>query len=219
MYYYVNRLMLNHKIMKKIQKSDFIQKVFLNNFIKKSKAIQKVYFMKFVNTLVNLFIIINITFFLTTNCSTTLLKKDYVQKFNKNNANKKYEILKDIYIDFSKNNDEKIIFFKKGDLVRLVLEQSEDWVKIRAYKYTENKEQAQGKIIYYYIKRLEEESDKDKKNKKVNFQNKNKNNEKNNIINQKIENKKNNIKEKEKEKEKDYLFKFEKELRDLVIER
>ncbi len=87
-------------------------------------------------------------------CATSLLNKDYVKSFNKRVEGKAYIAIKDIKSEYADAEDEGAIVYTKGTELRIVLEQNDDWIKVRAYPFAEPKEQAGGKLIYYYIHRF-----------------------------------------------------------------
>ena len=82
-------------------------------------------------------------------CSSGLLREETVESFNEKLAKKQFVARKNIYVSFADKTRHKEIIFSKGTKLRIVVEQSEDWLKIRAFSTHENEEQSRGKVILF----------------------------------------------------------------------
>ena len=82
-------------------------------------------------------------------CSSGLLREEAVEGFNEKLAKKQYVARKNIYVTFADKTRHKEIIFSKGTKLRIVVEQSEDWLKVRAFSTHENEEQTRGKVIFF----------------------------------------------------------------------
>ena len=90
-----------------------------------------------------------LTIFLT--CATPLLEKEDVSRFNQSVSGKTFLVRKDIYPQFSQRDSDRKPIFKKGDILRLTLEQGAEWLRVRAFLAKEQQEQSQGKVILFII--------------------------------------------------------------------
>ena len=86
-------------------------------------------------------------------CSTFLLQKDELLRFNKQNAPRRFLVIKDIYPHFTSNQPqvEQEPILRKGAIVSIVAEQESGWLKVRAFLKKERREQSQGRVVLYVI--------------------------------------------------------------------
>ena len=99
-------------------------------------------------------------------CSTFLISKKELTRFNSQNKQRHFLVIKNIYINFNKatkdsnkkatkkDKDNLKAVFKKGDKVRILLEQEVGWLKVRAFPADKPIEQSEGKVILFIIHEL-----------------------------------------------------------------
>ncbi len=91
-------------------------------------------------------------------CSSEFLRKKDVKAFNVDVKGKIYITKKVIYINFNNTPSSlNTAIYPKGARIRILVEHSEDWIKVRAFPADENKEQIHGKVILYIIRDLQKE--------------------------------------------------------------
>ena len=110
---------------------------------------------KIIIPLLCLLIIINVA------CVEKIIKKEDLVLKNNELSEYIFTAKADIYPHFIKNIEsepEKLL--KRGDKVKLNIEVSHDWVKVKAYSEKSNRQQAVGKTVIYIFKKdiSEEES-------------------------------------------------------------
>ena len=86
-------------------------------------------------------------------CSSSLLREETVEDFNKRASKKYFRTRKNIYPPFE-SKESKRLSFRRGVKVRIVLEQGDDWLKVRAFPLHENEEQSRGKVILFISREL-----------------------------------------------------------------
>ena len=99
------------------------------------------------------YLIIITLFFFMQCASANIMHKDERVSFIDSIQDQDFRIKKDIPLLFNQSKDG--FLFRKGDIVRLNLENDKNWLKIRAYKLTDtHKEEAiyYSKTILYIIK-------------------------------------------------------------------
>ncbi|MBX7057408.1 MAG: hypothetical protein K1X75_05035 [Leptospirales bacterium] len=66
-----------------------------------------------------------------------------------------YRVRENIYSPFSRESEgQREVLFKRGDRVRIVLENNDDWLRVRALPAQESLEQNPGKVILYLVRSL-----------------------------------------------------------------
>ena len=81
-------------------------------------------------------------------CASGLLREETLKNFNEKLRKKHFEARKNIYPPFAGLGPKKLLF-SKGSKLRIVVQQSEDWVKVRAFPLHEKEEQRRGKLILF----------------------------------------------------------------------
>ncbi len=90
--------------------------------------------------------------YLFASCSSTFIGLGEQRKLSHEFANKLFVVKSDIYPKFAQKNIYREPILKKGERIRIFIEQDEDWLKVRAFKEGEAREQAHAKVILYLIK-------------------------------------------------------------------
>jgi len=89
-----------------------------------------------------------------TACVEKIIRKEDLTAKNKELSEFIFTAKADIYPHFIENiesDPEKLL--KKGDRVKLVIEVSHDWAKVKAYSEKSNRQQAVGKTVIYIFKK------------------------------------------------------------------
>ncbi len=96
-----------------------------------------------------------LVFFFFIFCKTSLLKKKEIEQINQEFSAKKYVALLDIslfYYDFKNQNYEVLdnaLKIKKGTISEIMIESSEDWLRIRCFDTLKDKKNHKGEVIFF----------------------------------------------------------------------
>ncbi len=88
-------------------------------------------------------------------CKTQIVKKKELEAWNKEIMKSHYVTINDLYLyeyNFKKKEFEKItsnIIIKKTTPVKLELESTDDWLRIRAFDLNNTKKEYLGDVIFY----------------------------------------------------------------------
>ncbi len=89
-------------------------------------------------------------------CRGTLMSREDVRTVNQNLDTQVYKAVKDIRAAGDERDSGDVVF-KKGDKLRLWIEAGSDWVRVKAFGASENREQARGRTIVYLFRQDQEE--------------------------------------------------------------
>lgn len=92
---------------------------------------------------------------LSGNCSTALVKKEEIHKWNTAHNQKKYKVRSDLFFQRNQEIDKNRLIQKKGTTVALKLESSDDWIRLRLRDITKSEEQFPGEIGYFFVRNPE----------------------------------------------------------------
>ncbi len=87
---------------------------------------------------------------LFSSCKTSLIRKKEVVALNREFENRIFVARKEIRPEFlGEGNRENEVLFPAGTRLKIWVESSVEWVRVKAYRVTENREQTPGKTIIY----------------------------------------------------------------------
>jgi type II secretion system-associated lipoprotein len=109
-------------------------------------------------------VLIMITLFIS--CSSGEITKKRVKYWNDDLRTRNFSAKTDIRQDFVNTSSDTTapLLFKKGEEIRIWAESGSDWIRFKAYRVKESREQASGTVILYLFY---EEVLRNKKDKKV----------------------------------------------------
>lgn len=85
-------------------------------------------------------------------CSTPILEPEQTLTWNEELKERVFRASKDIYPEFANQSDRKHPLFPRGTLLKLQIESSPDWVKVRAREAKSQKENTPGQVILYVFR-------------------------------------------------------------------
>ncbi|MCB1304812.1 MAG: type II secretion system-associated lipoprotein [Leptospiraceae bacterium] len=92
-------------------------------------------------------------------CSAPVIRAKDAEEWNTELKTRVFRTRKDIFPGFANQADQKEPLFKAGTLVKLRIESTPDWVKIRARRADSDQENTPGNVILYVFREdLESES-------------------------------------------------------------
>ncbi len=99
---------------------------------------------------ISVLILSGIMLFHLTACASGIIEEAVVQEWNRELKTRVFIVKEDLYPGFTGAGKSKSApIFKKGEKVRIWEESSDEWIRVKAYKTTANREQATGKTIIY----------------------------------------------------------------------
>ena len=108
------------------------------------------------------------SFLLPVSCKSSLLRKELAKTYNQELKSKRYKVLQNIYSPFPNevaldSTPSKRILFRKGEKVKIILENGAQWVRMRAFLADSDLEKDSGRIILYIVSGLKARKKKGKK--------------------------------------------------------
>ena len=94
-----------------------------------------------------LFLLVTLTH---TSCHAPMMKEERLHELNHNFSNTNWRVKEAIFPPYTSNNSSEPLF-NKGEKIRIWLELNDQWIKVKAYKPDDPREQARGKIIIFII--------------------------------------------------------------------
>ena len=85
-------------------------------------------------------------------CKSPILKPEEAVAWNQELENQTYRAQIDIFPEFANQADKNHPLFKRGELLRIRIESSPDWVKIRARAAGAERENTPGQVILYLFR-------------------------------------------------------------------
>ncbi len=82
-------------------------------------------------------------------CSSPLLKAGDVEAMNKEWSAGEYTIREEVRAPFNNLENDQEVVFQKGLRVRVWVESTDEWVRVKAYPAGERREQTRGRTIIY----------------------------------------------------------------------
>ncbi len=90
-------------------------------------------------------------------CSSYLIRQEDMVHFNHKSVTQHFIARKDLYAPLGSQSPsfkgkKKEISFKKGEVLRLILEQGDDWLRVRAFSVGDDEEEGQGRVILFVLR-------------------------------------------------------------------
>lgn len=86
-------------------------------------------------------------------CTSAVIPKEKVRQLNREFEGRTYIAIVDIKPEFSDSSDAKTeIIFHKNDRLRLVAENGEEWIRVKAHIVSDRPEQAIGRAIVFILR-------------------------------------------------------------------
>ena len=82
-------------------------------------------------------------------CSTPILKPAETLEWNEELEKQVFRAKTDIFPEFANQADKDDPLFKRGTLLKIQIESSPDWVKVRAREARKDRENTPGRVILY----------------------------------------------------------------------
>lgn len=95
------------------------------------------------------------------------MREEEVEGFNQSAEERIYTVRRDIASPFgdqfegSDNRSQEGAIFRKGEKVRILLEVSSEWLKVRAYRLDQSQEHSGGAVILFLITEVLEDQGED----------------------------------------------------------
>ncbi|MBI41520.1 MAG: type II secretion system-associated lipoprotein [Leptospiraceae bacterium] len=94
-------------------------------------------------------ILLSFLMLILTNCSSPILKSEQAVQWNQELREKVFRAKSDIFPEFANQSDKDRPLFTRGTLVKIQIESSADWVKVRARDAKKDRENTPGHVILY----------------------------------------------------------------------
>lgn len=104
-------------------------------------------FFKFFRLVVLVWLIIAIA-----SCNSALVKKKDVLQWNTDHQEHRYRSKTDLYFQKNQETDKNRLIHKKGTVVAVRLESSDDWIRLRLRDITKSEEQYPGEVGYFFVR-------------------------------------------------------------------
>jgi len=86
-------------------------------------------------------------------CQSGIIQKNDAKKLNQEFEKNVYTAIVDIRPETTPDGDsQKDIVFKKADRLKIYLENGEDWIKVKAFKASDKREQAIPRVILFLLR-------------------------------------------------------------------
>lgn len=90
-------------------------------------------------------------------CQSAFVSKEQLEAFNQEYQKKKFRSREDLYFQQNDRIDKTRLVHKKGTVVVLKIEASDDWIRVRARDVTRNEEQNPGEVFLFLVEDPENE--------------------------------------------------------------
>jgi len=90
-------------------------------------------------------------------CRSAFVPKKQLEAFNQEYQGKKFRSREDLFFQQNDRIDKNRLIHKKGTVVVLKVEASDDWIRVRARDVTRNEEQYPGEVFLFLVEDPENE--------------------------------------------------------------